>query len=88
MTKEQLKQANALEQLVERMKLVEDFLRGGKLDFLTFQRIRDTESPHRGDTLTMTSDLDPAFVIEKIIEAGIRGAMAVRAAAEKNLEKL
>jgi hypothetical protein len=88
MTSEQLKQANALEQTVDRMKFVEDFLRGGKMDFLTFTRIRDSESPHRGDTMTMEIDLDSNFVIEKMIEAGIYAAMTVRAAAENDLEKL
>jgi hypothetical protein len=87
MTSEQLKKGNALEETVDRMKIIEDYLRSGKLDVIKFQKIADKSSV-RGDTLVITTDMDSDFVIEKMIEAGIYAAMTVRAAAENDLEKL
>jgi hypothetical protein len=87
MTSEQLKKGNALEETVDRMKIIEDYLRSGKLDVIKFQKIADKSSV-RGDTLVITTDMDSDFVVEKMIEAGIYAAMTVRAAAENELEKL
>jgi hypothetical protein len=87
MTKEQLIQGNALQDTVNRMKVIEDFLRNGKLDVVQFQKIPDNGAV-RGATMVIQTDTEADFVIQEIVKAGLFAAQMILKNAEIELGKL
>jgi hypothetical protein len=83
MNTEQVKQGAGLLSKIEAMMLIEDRLRSeriGRIQLFTEGGASTSIYKHQND--------GQAFVVEKMIEAGLYAAMTVRAMAENDLEKL